>query len=1080
MYQGECYNASNTRVPVVLPAVTVNVIDVLYGDANGDEVVDLLDVLLLRKYLVNLDQFTGESSVAVTSGADVNGDGAVDLVDVLMLRRYLVDRDPETGESSVVLGPPIEPSKPSDPDVGGDDEVNYTYRSYDTMLPSNWNALSYQFANEQELIEYLNSPLFVADFKFDENGEIIPGEHVVEYGAAIGLEDVTAQYAKDWNLPGQRGYAFKITLRDDLQWENGDPIVAADFVYTMQEQLSPLFRHYRAGDYYGGTFSIAGAAQYVNAGQSITIDNGATQDYRIDDLVKGADGNYYTPDGYTVYIAVDYSISWCGGNTLKQYIDAYGNTYFGLERWDELVALMDDQGLVPANDETLAMLSATTTTNPQWGETDADLYRYLVYQCVYPECSFDSVGLMATDTYELLLILDKPLELLDDEGNLTYVCVTEFPGLPLVHQATYEACKIAPENEGELWTSNYNTSKETTMSWGAYKLQSFQEDKEYVLVRNSNWYGYRLEENKGLYQTDRIVQQVIYEWDTAWQMFLNGQLDSINLDNTYVASDYRDSSRTYFTPGQAVYFLILNGNMPMIREREAASGFDQTQYDLETLTLESFHRALNLSYDRDAYCSSLNPAQSAAFGLIGSAYIYDPYTGARYRDTDQAKQVLCDVYGVDVSKYESLDAAVDSITGYDPAAANAWFAQAYAEALAAGYITDNDDDGKSDQQIEMLYAISSGPSEKIKNTMQWLSDCANEAAKGTGFEGKISVVASEPLNSEWAYYTRNGQTDCVLGGWTGSVMDPYSLMNVYTDPGYQYDAAWFDSTSIMLTLNLRGEDITMNLQQWQQCMTGNAIEVGGKIYNFGAGMATDEERLTILAALEKEILLAYNYLPMTEAGALSMLSGKLDYITDDYNTFMGFGGLKYATYNFTDAEWAAYVASHNGDLSEEYKKSESTGDDVTFVDEPYADFAYKFAVQQNNLGQILYFTGEMSGYYLATSADPADAVDVFVENVDGGGLRLYFMADEVKTYIDVVARGEDQPSKVNVVLTDAPTCLYTWDSVRRTFVTYAVADNAWYLGCYNTYNTLSASQIKYIENTEVIGVSQFPAGLCTV
>ena len=149
-------------------------------------------------------------------------------------------------------------------------------------------------------------------------------------------------------------------------------------------------------------------------------------------------------------------------------------------------------------------------------------------------------------------------------------------------------------------------------------------------------------------------------------------------------------------------------------------------------------------------------------------------------------------------------------------------------------------------------------------------------------------------------------------------------------------------------------------------------------------------------------------------------------------------------------------------------------------DEPYADFAYKFAVQQNNLGQTLYFTGEMSGYYLATSADPADAVDVFVENVDGGGLRLYFMADEIKTYIDVVARGEDQPGKVNVVLTDAPTCLYTWDSVRRTFVTYAVADNAWYLGCYNTYNTLSASQIKYIENTEVIGVSQFPAGLCTV
>jgi hypothetical protein len=29
---------------------------------------------------------------------------------------------------------------------------------------------------------------------------------------------------------------------------------------------------------------------------------------------------------------------------------------------------------------------------------------------------------------------------------------------------------------------------------------------------------------------------------------------------------------------------------------------------------------------------------------------------------------------------------------------------------------------------------------------------------------------------------------------------------------------------------------------------------------------------------------------------------------------MGFGGLKYNTYNYTDSEWAEYVASQNGEL----------------------------------------------------------------------------------------------------------------------------------------------------------------------
>ena len=83
----------------------IKVINVVYGDVNSDGVVDLIDVLMLRKYLVNIDPETGVSTVEVSAGADVNGDGEIDLIDVLMLRKYLVNIDPVTGESSVVLGP---------------------------------------------------------------------------------------------------------------------------------------------------------------------------------------------------------------------------------------------------------------------------------------------------------------------------------------------------------------------------------------------------------------------------------------------------------------------------------------------------------------------------------------------------------------------------------------------------------------------------------------------------------------------------------------------------------------------------------------------------------------------------------------------------------------------------------------------------------------------------------------------------------------------------------------------------------------------------------------------------------------
>ena len=54
---------------------------------------------------LNVDPDTGLSSIEVGAGADANGDGTVDLMDVLMLRRYLVNIDPATGESTIVLGP---------------------------------------------------------------------------------------------------------------------------------------------------------------------------------------------------------------------------------------------------------------------------------------------------------------------------------------------------------------------------------------------------------------------------------------------------------------------------------------------------------------------------------------------------------------------------------------------------------------------------------------------------------------------------------------------------------------------------------------------------------------------------------------------------------------------------------------------------------------------------------------------------------------------------------------------------------------------------------------------------------------
>lgn len=60
-------------------------VETLYGDANGDNAINMKDVLLMRKYLADMtDEIDLEAS-------DVNADGTVNMKDVLMLRKYLAD-----------------------------------------------------------------------------------------------------------------------------------------------------------------------------------------------------------------------------------------------------------------------------------------------------------------------------------------------------------------------------------------------------------------------------------------------------------------------------------------------------------------------------------------------------------------------------------------------------------------------------------------------------------------------------------------------------------------------------------------------------------------------------------------------------------------------------------------------------------------------------------------------------------------------------------------------------------------------------------------------------------------------------
>ena len=785
---------------------------------------------------------------------------------------------------------------------GHRDPKEYTYNTYTSISPSNWNELTYQDNNDTQIMSYIGSSFFGYDFKYDENGEIIPGDFVIKYNAATKLEDVTAKYAEAWGLSADAtGYAWAITLREDLKWENGDPIEAADFIYTMKEQLAPEFQNYRADSFYAGATVIVNAQNYAKQGQSGWFAASSTYSTYSEDLDSvlvfsmGPDTecNSYIrdwvgfPDSYDIAKTV-----------------AYLNANYGMPGTAEEIAALE--GKTFAEIKADATLKATWDALIGWWQTEPnEELHFFITNYTYPEMTFDKVGMFVGENkYEIVLILEKPLPLTKEDGSLSYQAAYNMSSLPLVHKATYEANKVAPTEGVDLWTSTYHSSKETTMSWGPYKLESFQAGKQYVLVRNDNWYGYGVEENKHLYQTDKIVCDTIKEWNAAWLKFQAGEIDGIGIDVT-IADDYKGSSRAYFTPDDFVASLQLQSNVEQLKARES-DGVNKS-----ILGYADFRKALSLSINRADFATKTTTSSKAGFGLFNSMHYYDVENGKAYRESDDAKKVLCNIYNVDPSQYESLDAAVDAITGYDLEAARALVTKAYNEALAAGDIKATD---------KVVLTMGSGAiNETVQRRFDYISAAWKELVVGTPLEGKLETETKD-FSDAWANDFRAGAYDVCMGGWTGAAWDPGYFLLAYLSPSYMYSAAW-DTSSVQMTFTMKGvgengADVTetMSLMDWYDCLNG----ASGAKYDWSATALANEQRLQLIAALEQEVLKVYYSVPLYNNFSASLLSYKVDYVTYEYNTFMGYGGITYMTYNFDDEAWAAEVAKYNGEL--DYKK----------------------------------------------------------------------------------------------------------------------------------------------------------------
>ncbi|MGN0401942.1 MAG: ABC transporter substrate-binding protein [Acetatifactor sp.] len=767
---------------------------------------------------------------------------------------------------------------------------SYTYHTYSSALANNWNEHSWETNADDTIRSYITSPLVTMSIEDSENGV-----YQWIYEMATSVEDVTASHQDDLTkykvtlqsgktaADTKSGFVFEIKLREGAKWQDGTPINADSYIYSMKQLLNPQMQNYRANLYYAGESAVAGGFTYYN---SLNTGYYVPVAYSEVESLLSAGKDIYI-DVWSFYGAEGYTDA--AGNVCPQYVSVKDDTVWG-----------------EAQDDAFSGADLYATYDMYFVDGSYSYYQYQDnenYNENFEATYDDIVGCYKVDDYTIRYVTQTYID-------FNYF-LTSLTSNWLVYEKLYEAGK---DTTGSLVTTDYCTSVDTTMSYGPYKIVSLQTDKQMVLEKNENYWGYEKQADGSLlsmtefkvdgesvqqWQTSRIVIDVMDD-AAAKQAFLKGELsDWTPTPDDLVA--YATSERLYKADETYTMSFFFNTNLDNLKEMDKSKGNTNSV----VLSNENFRKAFSLAINRDEWVGA-TAGYKPAYAVMNNLYFYDAYNDptSSYRGSDAAMQAICNVYGVSYGSgtpYATLKEAYESINGYNLTEAQALMKQACDELVAAGLY-------KAGEPIYIRIGYKAGALDSSNmNQVELMNRYLNAAVEGSGF-GTVTLEAIGNITNRYAD-TVNGEYAIGYGAWGGAAFYPFRNFQVYCDPS-QYDlneAGCWDPSTETLTLKVNGEDVTMTWQEWSGALIGS-----GRYTE--ADFAT---KLDITAQMEEAWLKKYYRIPLASTTACFMMSYQVNYYTEEYNIMYDFGGLRLMQYNYTDAEWEEYVKSQNGNISYE-------------------------------------------------------------------------------------------------------------------------------------------------------------------
>ena len=744
----------------------------------------------------------------------------------------------------------------------------YTYRTASSDSPSTWNVHTWETNTDSMIMGY--TELGLVDFVYSNEGgtehyEVIPEMAASLPTSAALTEEEAELYGYDADTLADGADArvkWVIDLNEAATWENGTPIDADTYLWSMSKMLSPEMKNYRASSYYSGNLALANAEAHYKSGSPTLCMNGTFEENRVDSKVYFSlyetnalfgDGSWY-----------DYF----GG-----YIADYGDSYF-----PKLKALFADEAtygtpsapiaveitsenraaLVEALNEGLSNLYGVPVEDSDDLEVWNSFGNSLFVNCVF-NVDFSSVGIKKTGDYQITLYLTKPIS----DFNLYLSLSSNW----IVYQPLYEA---GLETVGSLQATNYATSKDTYMSYGPYKLTSYQLDKQILLEKNDAWYGYTDGKHEGQFQTTHIDIQIVPTQAAQLLLFEKGQLDDVALQGSDM-DKYRTSSNLLYTPQSYTSKVTFNSKFSALKanQEEAGENINKT-----VLSNVKFREALSWSLNRLDFAKSMTAGSGVGLAPINNSYVSDETTGTRYRDTEQGKAVIQSVYG-------------DSETGFDFDKAVALFNEAYDEELAST----KEGSLKAGDKVSLLWEVYDEDwMDYINYYIDNFEDALAASKFGTNTDG-ITFEIVTTVDENYSDHLQAGKCEMGMSTWGGATFDPFGILEVYDSANKKYEPG-FEGTEVLVDVIIDGEKVTKSFHAWYIALNEGEY-----------ALAENSVRVDILAACEEALIRTWNFASIYTRQSVSLLSNKVKYVTEEYNEIYGYGGIRFMTYEYDDYDW---------------------------------------------------------------------------------------------------------------------------------------------------------------------------------